>query len=299
MASTISLLAEFAAEATRYAINLNGSIDRGQYVDRGGTAVVSRGTWHPDGSYVAIKTMTGAISIDAKAIKKVLREVHVWSKLKHENILPLLGITTDFDATVSLVSKWMESGNAYSYVQDKTIDPRPLVADVARGLCYLHNHPKGKIAHGDLKGANVLISEEGHALLADFGFAYLASSSFCMTASLIPRGCSPNWMSPEIARSFLQGSDCHVTVENDIWALGMTALELFTREVPFHHVRNIIPLAIRILQGPPDRPSGDSTCYRMTDDWWDLCLRCWATERASVKDVLDRIEVIKVRKGWS
>ena len=56
-----------------------------------------------------------------------LREVHAWSKLSHKNILPLLGITTDFDWTVSIVSAWMDNGNAHQYVQNDTVDPRPLV----------------------------------------------------------------------------------------------------------------------------------------------------------------------------
>lgn len=60
-------------------------------------------------------------------LQRFLQEVHVWSKLSHENVLPLLGITTKFDLTVSIVSPWMERGNAREYVQNKAVDPRPLV----------------------------------------------------------------------------------------------------------------------------------------------------------------------------
>jgi len=79
------------------------------------------------------------VSIDGLMIlailQKVLREAHVWSKLDHENVLPLLGITTAFDHTVSMVSLWMEAGNAFDYVQNKDIDPRPLVCfDVWLGI---------------------------------------------------------------------------------------------------------------------------------------------------------------------
>lgn len=51
----------------------------------------------------------------------------MWYKLRHANILPLLGITTQFNSTVSIVSRWMEKGNAHDYVQDSNNDPRPLV----------------------------------------------------------------------------------------------------------------------------------------------------------------------------
>ena len=60
--------------------------------------------------------------------QKFLQEVHVWSKLNHANVLPLLGITTKFYHTVSIVSPWMNNGNAHDYVKEKTVDPRPLVS---------------------------------------------------------------------------------------------------------------------------------------------------------------------------
>jgi len=53
--------------------------------------------------------------------------VHAWSKLDHANILPLIGITTQFELTVSIVSPWAENGNARDYVRDKSVDPCPLV----------------------------------------------------------------------------------------------------------------------------------------------------------------------------
>ena len=53
--------------------------------------------------------------------------MHLWSGLHHENIIPLLGIITTFDHTVTFVSKWIEPKNALEYVQDDEIDPRPLV----------------------------------------------------------------------------------------------------------------------------------------------------------------------------
>ena len=60
--------------------------------------------------------------------KNFLREVHSWSKLDHPNILPLTGFTTDFEFTVSIVSPWMEKGNAREFVGNNlSVDPRPLV----------------------------------------------------------------------------------------------------------------------------------------------------------------------------
>ena len=103
-------------------------------------------------------------------MQRILREVHLWSKLSHENIVRMLGISTEFNYTISIVSHWYEMGDAHAYVQDKENDPRPLVSliwlqvhslfmilqlmDVASGLHYLHAHPLGPIFHGDLKGVS-------------------------------------------------------------------------------------------------------------------------------------------------
>jgi len=146
MESPELILEKLADQATEYCINLNELVDREQKPRfRGGSALVFQGTLHPRGARVAIKTIQGPLD-DLKTIKVTLiflparvqalltviqtafREAHVRSKLRHENILPFFGIITKFDLTVSIVSKWMVAGNAHDYVQDPTIDPRPLVS---------------------------------------------------------------------------------------------------------------------------------------------------------------------------
>ncbi|KAI6044495.1 kinase-like domain-containing protein, partial [Pisolithus marmoratus] len=146
-----------------------------------------------------------------------LREVHLWSKLHHDNILPLLGITTDFDYTMSIVSPWMERGDARKYVQNMSIDPRPLVEGIARGLRYLHDLEPDAVFHGDLKGANVLIANNGRPLLTDFGFSYLTNSSFSVPIS-DAFGGTVSWMAPEMFDGEIPSAT------TDVWSFGMTAL---------------------------------------------------------------------------
>lgn len=161
MDSPLQVLSRHAA---RYSVNLNGQVvcDTSYHPLCGGSADVYRGTMQSTRAEVAIKIIRGDLASDITAIKRTLREVHIWSKLQNENILPLLGVTTDFDCTVSIVSPWMMSGNAFTYVQDKTVDPRPLLMGITRGLCYLHTH-NPPIFHGDLKGVGLLVSIRGSA----------------------------------------------------------------------------------------------------------------------------------------
>ncbi|KAI6044497.1 kinase-like domain-containing protein [Pisolithus marmoratus] len=268
-------LGEFAQRASRYRggeINLNGMVTRDdRVVVRGGYATVFRGVLNPQGWRVAIKTARGEIPGDEDTINRVLREVHLWSKLHHENILPLLGITTDFDFTMSIISPWMERGDARRYVQNINIDPRPLIEGIARGLHYLHNCEPGPVFHGDLKGANVLISDDHRPLLADFGFSYLTNSSFSMP---LPEdtGGTIRWMAPEMFE------------------------ELFTRKDPFYRFRGQAAIITRILTSPPDRPTDDDTCRRMTEQWWSLLSLCWKIDpgmRPTMPYIIEMIDRIK------
>ncbi|KIO04994.1 hypothetical protein M404DRAFT_141714, partial [Pisolithus tinctorius Marx 270] len=150
------------------------------------------------------------------------REAHIASKMRHPNVLPLFGITTTFDLTISLMTGWMEGGNAHQYVQQRDRDPRPLIRDIALGLHYLHTYSDGPIIHGNLNGENVLIASDGRAVLTDFGLSILPDSSFSipMTSAC---GGSLRWMAPEVVNR-LVSEDPKPTVEGEIWAFGMTTL---------------------------------------------------------------------------
>ncbi|KAG6329636.1 hypothetical protein ID866_9452 [Astraeus odoratus] len=199
----------------------------------------------------------------------------------------MLGVSTEFGGTISIVSDWMEMGDAHTYVQQEQNDPRPLLRDIASGLHYLHTHVLGPVVHGDLKGMNVLVSSDRRALLTDFGFSTLTKSSFNMKVSP-PQGGSFSWMAPELFNG------CNNSVAGDVWAFGMTVFELFTRLVPFADCKHDAHIVCRIIQGHlPDRPTEGSTCSRMTGGWWDICMLCWKKEPLSRPTVLEILETIK------
>ncbi|KAG6336079.1 hypothetical protein ID866_3005, partial [Astraeus odoratus] len=228
------------------------------HVRRGGYAVVHQGTM-PNGTKVAIKVICGELPLNEDATK-------------HRNVLPLLGITFKFDYTVSMVSAWMSNGNACEYVQNASVDPRPLLSDIAKGLYYLHSH-EPPVYHGDLKGQqNVLISDDGRALLTDFGLSFLVKS----------------FESDDVGRT---------TSERDVWAFGMTALELFTRKQPFSDVNRTAAVMRRILLGPEiERPNGESTHSRLTDGWWEICRSCWEHDpslRPKISEIVNKIRALE------
>ncbi|KAI6161233.1 kinase-like domain-containing protein [Pisolithus thermaeus] len=290
-----SMLHRLADRASEYSVNLNGSIRRtlGRYPAYGGSAIVRHGTWIPHGTEVAIKTFRNALSESEADLKRLFREVHTWSKLRHENIVPMLGTCTEFDSTISIISEWMPLGNAHDYVKNAEHDPRPLIEDIASGLFYLHSHELG-VVHGDLKSFNVLVSSDHRALLTDFGVSTLNISTFNMTVNP-KRGITFNWSAPELLEDF------PASMASDVWAFGMTALELFTRAVPFSDCHSSKGVMSKILRGQlPHLPATESTQFRMTDAWWEICTSCWGydpSSRPTMRDIVDRVKAVLLQAG--
>ena len=71
--------------------------------------------------------------------------------------------------------------------------------------------------------------------------------------------------------------------------------ELFIRDVPFVGLSKVGAIMARILRGPPDRPSEEDTCHRLTDEWWDVCSACCNPEpslRPTMSRIVDMITAI-------
>ncbi|KAG6329451.1 hypothetical protein ID866_9638 [Astraeus odoratus] len=245
---TLATLEHSAVTASKCGINLNDQVERDDAFRplHGGNSIVYLGTLCPKMQRVAIKVIRLFPSGDKASIQHIGEEIQLWSKLKHENIVPVFGVLTKFDYAVSVVVKWMPTGSAYDYVQNRDIDPRPLLFGLARGLHYLHSQVSAPILHGDLRGVGRLSSrrslftmlrfeekcKEGQALLADYDFSSFIESSFVMTAAA-PIHPTVRWMTPEQV-----DNNGKVTAPADVWAFGMTALGLFTARPPYSDVHD-------------------------------------------------------------
>ncbi|KAL4077396.1 kinase-like domain-containing protein [Scleroderma citrinum] len=283
-------LEKVSKDSSKQNINLNDQVDRNLACSplRGSRALVYRGTMRSTGKKVAIKVFRFGPPSEDKSTKRVLNEVATWSRLRHRNIVQVSGIATTFDYTISLITEWVDMGSAINYVQNREVDPRPLLVDVANGLSYLHGQ-QPPIIHGDLRGKNIMITQDGRALVADYGISTLLNDDFVSTTS--DSSHDPNWirwMSPETMENYRD-----TTTADDVWAFGMTVVELLTRKPPFHDIPSIDRVMTRIVQGPLDRPSHGVTNGRLTDAWWDICCLCWnsvPSQRPSMAQILGRLE---------
>ncbi|KAJ6457877.1 kinase-like domain-containing protein [Mycena sanguinolenta] len=272
----------YIARAPRFARNLEGSarpLSPRQYLGHGGFSDVIKGTLKKDDEAtlnVAIKRMRFNLH------KSFLGELHTWSKLNHPNILELLGYI-DVDNTIGIVSPLIMDGDATSYFsKHRTTDPGLLLRDVAEALSYIHNL---NIYHGDLKGANILVSHTGRALLTDFGASKVVEDS--LSTRINNYTLTLRWAPPERINGSLTAN-----AEGDVYSFGMTALELCTLMKPYNEHPSDARCIIEISSGRlPQWPSGEGT-LGMSDAWWALfeACCCYASdERPKIGDILRRI----------
>lgn len=237
---------------------------------RGATGSVFRAVDTLTGAPVAVKRLDRAAKGAPAALAREVRALAACPPHPH-----VVRYEAAFAARrhVAVVLEYCAHGSLDAAVGPRGWGPAPevlaaaAVGQVLAGLAHLHG-PAG-LAHRDVKGANVLISEAGLLKLADFGIATAAATSSTAAASAAggDGGGSPYWMSPEA----VEGTPGAPPTAADVWAAGCLAVELVTGCPPYADLTPVAAL-FRIVQdedGPP-RPGGASAEMRsFLDAAWE------------------------------
>ncbi|XP_042622494.1 mitogen-activated protein kinase kinase kinase kinase 3-like isoform X3 [Cyprinus carpio] len=177
----------------------------------------------------------------------VQQEIIMMKDCKHSNIVAYFGsylrrdklwICMEYCGGGSLQDIYHVTGplteSQIAYVTRETL----------QGLYYLHN--KGKM-HRDIKGANILLTDNGYIKLADFGVSAQITATLAKRKSFIG---TPYWMAPEVAAVERKGGYNHLC---DIWAVGITAIELAELQPPMfdlHPMRALFLMTKSNFQPP-------------------------------------------------
>lgn len=193
---------------------------------RGGFGVVYKGVLH-DGTMIAVKRMEASV-ISNKALDEFESEIAVLSKVRHRNLVSLLGYSVEGNEKL-LVYEYMPQG-ALSRIlfHWKHLNLEPLswkrrlsiALDVARAMEYLHNLANLSFIHRDLKPSNILLGDDFRAKVADFGLVKLAPDG---KNSVVTRLAGTfGYLAPEYA---VTGK---VTTKVDVFSFGVVLMELVT-----------------------------------------------------------------------
>ncbi|EJD05930.1 kinase-like protein [Fomitiporia mediterranea MF3/22] len=236
--------------------------------------------------------------------QRLNQELDIWKKLQHVHIVPLYGVVNDMGHYASMVSPWMDNGNASKYFEGQDVQttlPRrlKLLYEVASGLEYLHCFSP-PIIHGDLKASNILVSDSGHALLTDFGISTLIEEATGTEQSASTFAGSVRWMAFELFNPYgstrsieeSQGS-VQLTTYSDIWSFGSTVLEVLSGKLPYYYRKKDVQVVHEILLGiKPLHDKLRSAYPSISSEIWSFLLTCWKDDprsRPSITHVKDTI----------
>jgi serine/threonine protein kinase len=174
---------------------------------------------------VAIKVMSPAMIHGAGMVERFKREARTAANLSHPNIIPIFSVR-EADGLLFCVIKLVQGTALDLIMRELGQLPIPMVhgilAQVGGALGYAHRHG---VVHRDIKPGNILIDDEGWAVVTDFGIAKVADNEG-MTVTGVAVG-TPAYMSPEQATADV------VTGASDQYSLGIVAYEMLTGRTPF------------------------------------------------------------------
>ncbi|KAG9029147.1 hypothetical protein FS837_003634 [Tulasnella sp. UAMH 9824] len=207
-----------------------------------------------------------------KLLGRLKKELQVWMRLQHPNVVPLLGFT--FDEEIAIISPWFGHGNVSDYLlQHPDTDRMQLVQGVASGLLYLHSSAP-VVVHGDIKPDNVLIDQFGCPRIIDFGLSKLVEEepglSSLNSASLRDAG-NARWIAPEL----LLTEDVSRSCRTDIFSWGCVAFFILTGDVPF---KGTLDRQLPIARFNHANPIPDGALYPVLDSnstLMNLLRSCW------------------------
>ena len=206
----------------------------------GGMAVVYRARQESLDRTVAVKVLSENLAASTEFMERFRREARTAANLRHPNVITVHDFGEDERGVPYLVLEYIE-GPTLADLMDVGLDDSripDLLDQIAAGLDYAHAHG---VIHRDIKPGNVLTTEDGRVVLADFGLAWLLEGAhLTMTGGVIG---TPEYMSPE------QAAGEPIDHRSDVYALGVVLYEMLVGERPFI-AETPIAVLLKHLQDP-------------------------------------------------
>ena len=250
---------------------------------------------------VAIKRLRS--EADEKMREMFEKEVKFMARLKHENVVRLLGVCLSQNAFIMM--EYMENGDLNHYLKKmdivEEVNPLPegvvtvpvliyVCLQVARGMCYLASL---RFIHRDLATRNILVGQDFKVKIADFGMSQNLYSDFYYRIQ--GRAILPiRWMANECFYG-------RFSEKTDVWSFGVLMWEVFTlcRQQPFDTMTDQEVIDDAIKGSERMLPYQPGPC---PNDVYDVMLHCWRhepEERASFKHIYEMLSSIHAYNDFS
>jgi len=176
---------------------------------------------------LVIKFMLPSLTVDKKSTERFKREVKYARRISHRNVIRVHDLLIK-DGVCAISMEYFESRGLEMILKESQLlelrDALKLLYQIASGMTAAHEQ---EVIHRDLKPSNVLINDEGHLKIVDFGIASAgaaADSTLTQTGSIIG---SPAYLAPERAIGDDADERC------DIYSLGVMAYYMLSGKLPY------------------------------------------------------------------
>lgn len=215
-------------------------------IGEGGSASVYRALDTELNEPVAIKLFSPATASDLETmVARFKLELSLSRILSHPNIIRLFDLGAQGEWRY-LTMELLEGRDLATIINDSG---KPVA--IEQGLRYLEQacsglhfaHERG-VVHRDIKPHNLFVTKSGEVKVMDFGIARKMNTPGVTVMGTIAG--TPEYMSPEQINGF---SD--VNFSTDLYALGVTAFQMFTGSLPFEHPELTRLLIAQATEAPP------------------------------------------------
>ncbi|KAJ8548030.1 hypothetical protein K7X08_021266 [Anisodus acutangulus] len=165
---------------------------------------------------VAIKVIS--LSEGEEGYEEIRGEIEMLQQCSHPNVVRYLG-SYQGEEYLWIVMEYCGGGSVADLmnVTDEPLEEYQIAficREALKGLSYLHSIFK---VHRDIKGGNILLTDQGEVKLGDFGVAAQLTRTMSKRNTFIG---TPHWMAPEVIQ------ESRYDGKVDVWALGVSAIEM-------------------------------------------------------------------------
>lgn len=229
----------------------------------GSFGVVYKANHRPSSAIVAVKVIPNAGSNPSED-EKMKGEIDILSRCDSPYIVGycecFIRPPTDKPGEMWIVmeyceggsmSDWIEASGGFLLPEDCV---RAVCASIVLGLEYLHG--VANVCHRDIKCGNVLLTQDGHVKLADFGVSAELNNTISKRKTVVG---SPYWMAPEVIR------ESHYDGRADVWSLGITAIEMAEGAPPHSNLHPLRAIFVIPTKPAPTLQDPDNWSPEMLD----------------------------------